>query len=148
MKSMGMCRKWLPSFIDIFFTTRSWNVCIFDPECCRGYRVTWMQLFAPQEGCGVLCMVEWLPMGAVWGWRRLGSARPPSPPWAGNSQTWSKESSGWCSALGRRMGIMPSCLYHSYKCLLGDAHEISPHSPSIFSLEYFCVSLFFIWWFD
>lgn len=105
------------------FTTRSWNVCIFDPERCHGYRTTWMLLLAPHEGCCALCVVG-----------MVGSSLATQQ--SGNSL-------GWISGTGGGMGMVWSHSYHSYKCLQGNAHSLS-----VSTLAHFCLNHSFPLWFD
>lgn len=100
-----------------FFTTRRWNAYIFDLECCHGYRATWMLLCAPHKGSCALCGVQFQAGD--------GGDQPESP--ACLSLGTAKPGAGIPGILvpGGGMEIMWSCSFHSYKCLLGNACEIS-----------------------
>lgn len=96
MRNAEMCRKWLPSFIDISFLLQGVEMCVF--LILNVVMVTGLLgcCFLHPTKAAVLC---------VWcGW--WGAAWPPSSPRSGNSL-------GWISGTGGGMGMVWSHSYHS-----------------------------------
>lgn len=138
-----MCRKWLPSFIDISFLLQGVEMCVF--------LIPNVVMVTGLLGCCFLHPTKAAGLG-VWVQFEAGDGgdQPDHPAHLrlGTAKPGARDSSVWVSVPGGGMEIMRSRSYHSYKCLLGNAREISTHSPSTSSLEYFSVRYFFTWWFD